>query len=68
VSLTWRDTDALARALAQNEPGRDPLRVPSGELRKLIAALPGFVDDPEAATEVELEEIQSAWFDAAQES
>jgi FeS assembly protein IscX len=44
------------------------LRVPSEELRRLVAALPGFVDDPAAADEAELEEIQSAWFDAAQES
>jgi FeS assembly protein IscX len=43
------------------------LRVPSEELRALVAALPDFVDDPEAASESELEEIQSAWFDTAQE-
>jgi FeS assembly protein IscX len=44
------------------------MRVPSEELRRLVVSLPGFVDDPEAANEAELEEIQSAWFDAAQES
>ena len=44
------------------------MRVPSEELRRLVAALPDFADDPAAADEADLEEIQSAWFDAAQES
>lgn len=67
ASLTWRDVEALAQALAENYPGRDPLRVPPAELRGLIARLPGFVDLPSEGSEADLEEVQSAWFDAAQE-
>jgi FeS assembly protein IscX len=67
MAMTWRDTEELARALALRHPEKDPLGVPSDELRLLVVALPDFADDPGAATLEDLEEIQSAWYEAHQE-
>ncbi len=65
--LTWRDPEDLGRELAASYPGKDPLAVSRAEVRRLVAALPGFGDDPKAATEQDLEAVQAAWYDAAQE-
>jgi FeS assembly protein IscX len=65
--LTWRDTEELGRALALHYEGKDPLGVSADEVRRLVEALPGFDDDPGAATEEDLDEVQAAWYDAVQE-
>jgi FeS assembly protein IscX len=65
--LTWRDPEDLGRELAALYPDRDPLAAAHAEVRRLVAELPGFGDDPDAATEQQLEEIQAAWYDAKQE-
>lgn len=65
--LTWQDPEDLGRELAAAYPGTDPLAVTHAEVRRLVAALPGFGDDPNAASEQDLEEVQAAWYDAMQE-
>ncbi|NTV92653.1 MAG: hypothetical protein HGA72_05110 [Chlorobiaceae bacterium] len=40
------------------------MRIGSAELQTLVRALPGFVDDPKAVTQGQLEAIQAAWYDA----
>lgn len=60
---TWQDVAELADDLRAAYPDTDPLRVSSGEIRRLITALPTFGDDPRAATTGRLEEIQAAWYD-----
>lgn len=65
--LTWQDPEDLGRQLAVLYPGKDPLAVSPAEVRQLVAALPGFGDDPAAATDQILEDVQAAWYDAVQE-
>ena len=65
--LTWRDPEDLGRELAVQYPGKDPLAVSHAEVRRLVAGLPGFGDDPDAATEQDLDDVQAAWYDAVQE-
>jgi FeS assembly protein IscX len=65
--LTWRDPEELGRGLAAHYAGKDPLSVSPAEVRRLVASLPGFGDDPEAATDQDLDEVQAAWYDAVQE-
>lgn len=67
MTLTWHDTDELARLLAAGYPETDPLKVPLSDLRTMIAGLPEFGDDPDAASDQNLEDIQSIWYDAFQE-
>jgi len=63
MTLTWQDVDAIAAALAAAYPGRNPLRVAPQELAVLVSTLPGFVDDPGAASAERLEAIQAAWYE-----
>jgi FeS assembly protein IscX len=65
--LTWRDTEVLGRELASYYAGKDPLVLSHAEVRRLVEALPGFDDDPGAATEQDLDEVQAAWYEAVQE-
>jgi FeS assembly protein IscX len=67
MTLTWQDVDAIAAALAATHPGRNPLRVAPQELAALVSALPGFVDDPGAASAERLEAIQASWYEALQQ-
>jgi FeS assembly protein IscX len=67
MTLTWHDTEELARLLTAAYPEKEPLKVPPSDLRTMIAELPEFGDDPDAATDQILEDIQSAWYDASQE-
>jgi FeS assembly protein IscX len=65
--LTWRDPERLGRELAANYAGKDPVTATHADVRRLVAALPGFGDDPSAATDEEIDEVQAAWYDAVQE-
>lgn len=67
MSRTWRDIEGLALDLLERHPSVDPLQVSTVELRRLVTALPGFRDDPAAADDAVLEEIQAAWYDARTE-
>jgi FeS assembly protein IscX len=63
VTLTWRDVDGLARELAERFPGEDPLGIDLPRLRGMILGLPSFKDEPDAATEEQLELILAAWYE-----
>ena len=63
MTLTWRDSDALARELAARFPGEDPLSIDLARLHDMILGLPSFKDDPDAATDEQLETILAAWYE-----
>jgi nitrogen fixation NifU-like protein len=61
--LQWRNFGRLVRALWAAYPKVDPLDLTMTKLFKMVLQLPGFQDDPEAATEELLEKLQMAWHD-----
>jgi FeS assembly protein IscX len=65
-ALSWDDAEDIALALAAKFPGQDPLAVRFTDLRKWVAELDGFADDPQASTEGRLEAIQMAWLEERQ--
>lgn len=60
---TWRDIDDIALDLVERHPTLDPLTVKLPDLKRMVAELPTFNDNPEAVTDKVLEAIQSAWYD-----
>ena len=63
MKLTWTDSEDVALALMERYPEQDPLRVRFTDLRRWVAELPGFADDPKAVNEAKLEAIQMAWLE-----
>jgi FeS assembly protein IscX len=63
VKLTWRDTEDIAIALAEQFPETDPLAVRFTDLHRFVTELPDFADDPKASNEKLLEAIQMAWLE-----
>jgi nitrogen fixation NifU-like protein len=61
VPLHWDDLDTIAEALAQAYPDVRPLDLSIPALFRRILSLPGFEDDPDAATEEILEKTQMRW-------
>lgn len=59
--LTWDDFGRLVRTLNTAYPDVDPLDLSMTRLLKMILQLPGFTDDPDEATEDQLEKLQMAW-------
>lgn len=60
----WLDVDVIGEELAAAYPDRDPARVGFVELKKLVTALPGFVEKPgHVVNERILEEIQKCWME-----
>jgi nitrogen fixation NifU-like protein len=59
--LTWADFSRMVRALHTAYPDIDPLDLSTPKLFKMIRKLPGFDDDPNAASEEHLEKLQMAW-------
>jgi FeS assembly protein IscX len=60
----WLDVDLIGELLHEHYPDRDPMRVGFVELKKLVAALPGFVERPgHVVNERILEEIQACWIE-----
>lgn len=63
-SFHWLDVQRIAEELADAHPALDPLRVGFVELRRLVAALPGFHEQPgHPVNERILEAIQQHWLD-----
>ncbi|MFO0855975.1 MAG: Fe-S cluster assembly protein IscX [Phycisphaerales bacterium] len=61
-SFGWLDIEFIGELLAEHYPQRDPMRIGFVELKKLVTALPGFVEDPKhPCNEKILEHIQAAW-------
>jgi len=61
VPLHWDNLDAIAEALTQAYPDVRPLDLSIPTLFRRILSLPGFEDDPDAATEEILEKTQMRW-------
>jgi nitrogen fixation NifU-like protein len=61
VPLYWGELETIAEALAQGYPDVNPLDLGIPALFRRILSLPGFSDDPDAATEQVLEQIQMLW-------
>jgi nitrogen fixation NifU-like protein len=61
--LHWNDFGRMVRALYSAYPDAEPLDLSNAKLFKMILSLPGFADDPDTATEQQLEQLQMAWHD-----
>ena len=61
MGLTWDDPGEIAWALIDAHPDADPLDLNFVDLHRMIVALPGFDDDPDAAGETRLEAVVVAW-------
>jgi len=59
--LHWDDFSRMVRALNSAYPDTDPLDLSTTKLFKMILKLPGFDDNPEVASEEQLEKLQMAW-------
>jgi len=61
--MKWSDAEDIGIALFESYPEKDPLTVRFTDLRQWVVALPGFDDEPDAASEGKLEAIQMAWYE-----
>jgi FeS assembly protein IscX len=60
----WLDVCRIGEELADRHAAIDPIRIGFPELRRLVLALPGFVEDPKhPSNERILEEIQRHWIE-----
>ncbi|EKE74943.1 Fe-S cluster assembly protein IscX [Gallaecimonas xiamenensis] len=59
----WTDTQAIAEALFDLDPERDPKTVRFTDMHRWICELPDFDDDPNGSNERILEAILLAWLD-----
>ncbi|MFN9991714.1 MAG: Fe-S cluster assembly protein IscX [Phycisphaerales bacterium] len=58
----WLDVDFIGELLCEHHPDRDPVRIGFVELKKLVASLPGFREEPgHGVNEKILEHIQATW-------
>ena len=65
--LHWEDFSRMVRALHTAYPDVEPLDLGAAKLFKMILSLPGFADDPDTATEEQLERLQMAWHEVRSE-
>jgi FeS assembly protein IscX len=61
--LYWDSAYAIALALIDHFPDRNPEDVGLIELSEMIEDLPGFMDDSRLATERMLLDIQISWYE-----
>jgi nitrogen fixation NifU-like protein len=61
--LHWSDLEAMAEAMSNGYPDLQPLDLSTPALFRRILSLPGFDDDPDAATEEMLEKVQMLWYE-----
>lgn len=59
--LHWQDFSRMVRALNSAYPDVAPTELNLAQLFKMILQLPGFDDNPDVATEEQLEKLQLAW-------
>jgi FeS assembly protein IscX len=60
--FTWRDVQRIGELLADTHEGVDPFTVSFPRLKAMVAALPGFREEPgHPVNERILEEIQRVW-------
>jgi FeS assembly protein IscX len=63
--MKWTDIAAIAEALYDKYPDRDPAVLRFVDLHNLVVELDGFDDDRARGGEKILEAIQQAWIDEA---
>jgi len=63
MALTWDDPEDIAFELVRAYPDADPLDLNFVDLHAMVLDLPGFEDEPDAASEAKLEAIVLAWND-----
>ena len=68
MKWTWQDIDELAGDLAERYPEKDPTRLSTKDVNRLVIAMPTFGDEPGAATESILESIQASWYEVREGS
>jgi FeS assembly protein IscX len=61
--LYWDSAYAIALALIDHFPDRNPEDVGLVEMSEMIERLPGFMDDSSLATERMLLDIQISWYE-----
>ena len=60
----WLEVRRIGEELADRLPEKDPMGVGFPELRRLVAELPGFMEEPgHPSNERILEEIQRHWIE-----
>ena len=66
-TFDWLEVELIGELLHEHYPERDAMRVGFVELKKLVAALPGFAERPgHVVNERILEEIQKCWIEERQ--
>ena len=63
VPLHWAEPQVIAEQLAKGYPDLNPLDLSIALLFRRILSMPGFDDDPDAASEEILEKIQMLWYE-----
>ncbi len=63
IPLHWSNLEQIAEQLAKGYPDENPLDLSIPNVFRRILSLPGFEDDPDAATEEILEKIQMFWYE-----
>jgi len=62
--MHWLDVQRIAESLVDIHPDIDPVSIVFPKLKALVAALPGFAEQPgHPCNERILEAIQQAWID-----
>jgi FeS assembly protein IscX len=65
----WLEVRLIGELLAEHHPEKDPVRVGFPELRRLVASLPGFREEPgHPSNERILEEIQRHWIEEREDA
>ena len=67
MAIKWTDVDDIIRLLQDAHPDVDPLRLRHRDLKAMVAALPGFEDDPQKVTEELLDTIFIQWYEEVEE-
>ena len=65
--VKWTDADEVGYQLSEKFPDLDPLKVRFTDLRRMVAELDEFDDDPAGSNEKRLEAIQMAWLEYFQD-
>ncbi len=63
MALMWSDVREIAAELAATYPQLEPLELAGGDLRRLVADLPEFGDDPLGGSVRTLEAVRIAWME-----
>lgn len=65
----WLDVRLIGELLAEKHADLDPFRISFPELKRLVAALPGFQEEPgHPVNERILEEIQRFWIEEREDA